>query len=122
MAADEERHEAIVRDLYKQTTGEELVNIPEKGVPDIVSAIKDMNPNERTQLIEFIDMAIEAERIAAAFYARGAKLTEDVAARKIFEEMEQEEDGHYNMLVAEKSALAGDDYWFDIGAAGMMEE
>ena len=122
LAADEERHEAIVRDLYKQTTGNELDELPEKGVPDIVRAIRDLNPNEKTQLLELIDMAIEAERIAAAFYGHGAKLTEDAATRKIFEEMEAEEDGHYNMLVAEKSALMGDNYWFDIGSAGMMEE
>jgi len=122
LAADEKRHEAIVRDLYMKTTGKELGELPEKGVPDIVRAIKDMNPNKRTQLLELIDMAIEAERIAAAFYSRGAKLTTDIATRKIFEEMEAEEDGHYHMLVAEKSALMGDNYWFDIGSAGMMEE
>jgi rubrerythrin len=122
LAADEERHEAIVRELYKQTMGKELGEIPDKGVPDIVSAIRDMNPNKRTQLLELIDMAIGAERIAAAFYGRGVKLTDDPATRKIFEEMEAEEDGHYNMLIAEKSALLGDNYWFDIGSAGMMEE
>ena len=122
LADDEKRHERIVCDFYRQILGKEPQNLPEKGVPDIVKAIRSMNPTERTDLLKLLDMAIEAELLAAKFYARGAKLTDDSKTRKAFEELAKEEEGHYNMLVAEKSALSGDLYWFSMGDTGIMEE
>jgi len=122
LADDEKRHERIVCDFYRQILGREPRDLPEKGVPDIVKAIKSMNLTDKTQLMQLLDMAIEAELLAAKFYARGAKLTDDSKTRKAFEELAAEEDGHYNMLVAEKSALSGGLYWFSMGDTGIMEE
>lgn len=122
LADDEKRHEKIVVDFYRKILGKEPRNLPDKGVPDIVKAIGSMNLKEKTQLLELLDMAIEAELISAKFYARGARITDDSKTRKTFEELAAEEDGHYNMLVAEKSALSGDLYWFSMGDTGIMED
>jgi rubrerythrin len=122
LAEDEKRHERIVCDFYRQILGKEPQNLPDKGVPDIVKAIRSMNINEKTDLMRILDMAIEAELLAAKFYDRGAKLTEDLKTSRVFEELAAEEDGHYNMLVAEKSALSGDLYWFSREDPTIMEE
>jgi rubrerythrin len=122
LAEDEKRHERIVCDFYRQILGKEPQNLPEKGVPDIVKAIRSMNITEKTDLMRILDMAIEAELLAAKFYDRGAKLTDDLKTSRVFEELAAEEDGHYNMLVAEKSALSGDLYWFSREDPSIMEE
>ena len=122
LADDEKRHEKIVCDFYRKILGREPKDLPDKGMPDIVNAIKSIELDDKTQLIKLLDMAIDAELLAARFYARGAKLTSDSKTRNAFEELAAEEDGHYNMLVGEKSALAGDLYWFSMGDMGLMEE
>ncbi len=122
LAEDEKRHEGIMVDLYRKTLGREPRDLPEKGIPDIVGAISAMTVNDKSQLLNVLDMAIEAELIAARFYQKGAALTQDPKTRGIFEQLEKEEDGHYNFLVAEKSALSGDFYWFSMGESSMMEE
>jgi rubrerythrin len=122
LAEDEKRHEKIMADLYRKTLGREPKDLPEKGIPDIVGAISAMTVSDRSQLLQVLDMAIEAELVAAKFYQRGATLAADPKTRSIFEQLEKEEDGHYNFLVAEKSALSGDLYWFSMGESSMMEE
>jgi len=122
LAEDEERHERIIIEIYKKILGKEPQNLPEKGVPDILSAILSMNIGEKSQLIQVLDMAIEAELISARFYHHGVTLTADPQTKRTFEQLEKEEDGHYNFLVAEKSALTGDLYWFTMGDSSLMEE
>ncbi len=122
LADDEKRHERVMVDLYRKTLGREPRDLPDKGIPDIVKAIAGMNINEKSQLLQVIDMAIEAELVSARFYRRGAEISEDSRTKRVFDQLEKEEDGHYNFLVAEKSALSGDLYWFSMGDSGMMEE
>ena len=122
LADDEIRHERIMTDLYRKTLGKEPTELPKKGIPDIVKAITSMNISDRSQLLQVLDMAIEAELIAAKFYHHGTTLTADPRTKRMFEQLEKEEDSHYNFLVAEKSALTGDLYWFALGDSSMMEE
>ena len=122
LAADEKRHQRIVCDFYRQILGKEPRDLPEEGMPDILKAIRSVDVTDKTQLLELLDMAIEAEALSAKFYARGARITEDPKVRMTFEELAAEEDSHFDYLSAEKSALAGDPYWFSIGDSGMMEE
>jgi len=122
LADDEKRHERIVVDFYRQILGKEPQNLPEKGVPDILKAIKSMNLTERTDLLKLLDMAMDAELLSAKFYAHGARITKDAKTRVAFEELATEEDGHYNMLTAEKAALSGDLYWFSREDPTIMEE
>ncbi|OGC92407.1 MAG: hypothetical protein A2W25_17020 [candidate division Zixibacteria bacterium RBG_16_53_22] len=122
LAEDEKRHLKTVEDIYRKVLGREPQEPPAKGVPDIIRAIAALQINNKTQVLQVLDMAIEAETISAKFYHRGAALASDRKIREIFEELEREEDGHFNYLVSEKAALSGDLYWFSISDSAMMEE
>ena len=122
LAADEKRHLQVVEDLGKKVLGHEFRGPASKGVPDILKAIAALQINNKTQVLQVLDMAIEAETISAKFYQRGASLATDKITREVFEELEREEDAHFNYLVSEKSALSGDLYWFSISDSAMMEE
>jgi len=122
LADDERRHQEIMEDLYRKTLGKEPDSLPARGVPDIIKAIASLRVDDKTQILQVLDMAIEAEAISAKFYHQGARLAIDRKLRAVFEELEKEEDGHFNYLVSEKAALSGDLYWFSISDSAMMEE
>jgi rubrerythrin len=122
LAADELRHKGIMEGLYRKTLGKEPNDLPSKGVPDILRAIAALQVNDKTQVLHVLDMAIEAEAIAAKFYHHGAQISTDTKMRMAFEELEREEDGHFNYLTSERGSLSGDLYWFSINDSAMMEE
>jgi rubrerythrin len=122
LANDEARHQVLMEELYRKILGKEPQALPAKGVPDIIKAIASLRVDDRTQVLGIIEMAIEAETTSAKFYQRGAHIAGDNKTRLIFEELEREEDGHFNYLVSEKAALSGDLYWFSINDSAMMEE
>ena len=108
--------------MFRKVLGKEPQGSASKGVPDILRAIASLKIDDRTQVLGVLDMAIEAETTSAKFYQRGASIATDSKTRKLFEDLEAEEDGHFNYLVSEKSALTGDLYWFSISDSAMMEE
>ena len=112
----------MVVDLYRQILKTEPRDLPSEGIPDILDAIRTMDVTEKTELLKLLDLAMEAELLSAKFYARGAKISDDIKTRKVFDELAREEDGHYNMLAAEKSSLSGDLYWFSRSDPTIMEE
>ncbi len=122
LAEDEKRHLEVVENLYRKILGRVPQDTAAKGVPDILKAISALQIDNKTQVLQVLDMAIEAETISAKFYQRGAALAPDRKIRVIFEELEREEDAHFNYLVSEKAALSGDLYWFSISDSAMMEE
>ncbi len=122
LADDEKRHQALMENLYRTMVGKEPAELPQKGVPDILRAIASLEVGDKTQVIEVIDMAIEAEATSTKFYQRGAAIATEPKLRRIFEELEKEEEGHYNYLQSEKAALSGDLYWFSISDTAALEE
>jgi len=122
LAHDERRHQELMENIFRTVLKKEPQLLPAKGVPDILKAIASLQIDNKTQVLQVLDMAIEAEVIATKFYQRGASISTDPQTRKIFEELEREEDSHFQYLVAEKAALSGDLYWFSIGDSAMMEE
>jgi rubrerythrin len=122
LAYDEAKHRVLMEGLYRKILGKEPQELPSRGVPDIIKAIASLQVDNRTQVLGVLDMAIEAETTSAKFYQRGAAIATDNNIRAIFEELEKEEDGHFNYLVSEKAALSGDLYWFSINDSAMMEE
>ena len=122
LAEDEGRHQKLMENLYRAILKKEPQQLPDKGVPDILKAISSLEINNKTQVLQVLDMAIEAEVIATKFYHRGAFIATDSKTRQVFEELEREEDSHFQYLTAEKAALSGDLYWFSIGDSAMMEE
>ena len=122
LAEDETRHREIVENLYRQVVGGEPPHVSSDAADEIMTAISDIKVDDKTHILDLLDKAINAEAISAKFYRQGAALVETPEAAKIFQKLENEEDGHYNYLMAERSALLGDLYWFSIPEAGMMEE
>jgi rubrerythrin len=122
LANDERRHQALIENFFRTLLNREPQMLPVKGVPDILKAIASLQINNKTQVLQVLDMAIEAEVTATKFYQHGASIATDPKVRQVFEEMEREEDSHFQYLVAEKAALSGDLYWFSIDDSAMMEE
>ncbi len=122
LAGDEMRHKRLMEEMYRKMIGKEPETLPTRGVPDILKAVASLQINDRTQVMHVLDMAMEAELAAAKFYNHGATISPDSKTRSVFEQLVHEEDGHYNYLAAEKSALTGDLYWFSINDSAMLEE
>jgi rubrerythrin len=122
LAGDEVRHEKALKAIYKSIYGDELTDIPEKGV-GVLSKFFD-NPEGREDMteIQYIDLAIEAELAATEYYKKQAKLAESEKFRKIYDSMAAEEFSHFELLQAEKDALSGNYYWFSFGDSSPMEE
>ncbi|MGB7061191.1 MAG: ferritin family protein [Candidatus Zixiibacteriota bacterium] len=116
LAADERRHRELLEAHYKKlTSGKEFPFDPAK-----LKTIK-VEIRDNTTASEALDIGIKAEKEAYEFYSRSADETQDADAKKMFSMLAEQEDRHYNLLTAEKQALTGQFYWFDIGTPGMME-
>lgn len=121
MAADEVIHEKRLRDLYSKMIGGDAGQLPKEGADIFKSVFGDRKLDERDKF-EFLDLAIESELKAAKLYKDGEQKSDDPAVRKVFAELVAEEDGHYNMLMAEKESLRGNIDWFSYDGQSMMEE
>ncbi|MFH2056376.1 MAG: ferritin family protein [bacterium] len=121
MAADEVVHERRLRELYDKVIGGDPADLPKTGLDIYQQAFGERDLTEADKF-KFIDLAMEAELDAARRYKKGEQATDDPAVAKVFAELVAEEDGHYNMLIAEKEALRGNIDWFSFGEQAMMEE
>ncbi len=122
LAEDEVRHEKALRSIYKKIYGDELTEVPAKGV-GVLSAFFD-NPEGREDMTEmqYIELAILAELAATKYYKEEAKDATDEEFKKIFEGMAAEEFSHFELLQAEKDALSGNYSWFSYDESSPMEE
>lgn len=116
LASDEKRHRELLKAHYKKTTGgKEFPFDPTK-----LKAIQ-VEVRDNTTAAEALDIGIKAEKEAYEFYSKAAEEIEEPDAKKMFLMLAEQEDGHYNLLTAEKQALTGQFYWFDSDTPGMME-
>jgi rubrerythrin len=116
LAMDEHRHRTLLEGHYKKTTGGKDFPFDARKVKKIQVEIKD-----GTSAAEALDIGIKAEKEAYEFYSKSATEAKDPEAKKMFLMLAEQEDRHYNLLTAEKQAVIGQFYWFDMGAPGMME-
>jgi rubrerythrin len=63
------------------------------------------------ELRELLDMALDREIAAQAFYIAGQKKTEDPGAISLMKELETEEEKHYEWIKKFKDAGGGDGDW-----------
>jgi rubrerythrin len=119
LSADEMGHRDTLKGWYSRLFGEEFVE-SEAGIKG--SEIGDIPINERSGAVEALDTAIEAELKANEFYLSEAGKAEDPELKRMFEKLAQQEMGHYDLLTAEKNALTGGFYWFDIDSSGFLED
>lgn len=122
LAEDEVRHEKALKKIYKKIYGEELTDIPEKGVGVLSKFFDSPEGREDMSEIQYISMAIEAELAATKYYKEQAEEATDEEFGKIYEGMAAEEFCHYELLQAEKDALGGNYFWFQMDDGSPMEE
>lgn len=116
LASDEKRHREILEKWYEKESGQKF-RVDSSQVKKIDVKIKDT-----TSAFEAIDIAMEAERQAYLFYTDAAGKTKNEDAKKMLQALAKEEDGHYLKLSAERNALSGGFYWFDIEGSGFVED
>ncbi len=121
LAMDEVNHERTLRALYKKFVGKDVSELPAEGLAIFKNAFGD-RPLAEADKFRMIELAMEAERLTAKHYKDGEAKATDPQTRKVFAELTAEEDGHYDMLAAEREALRGNINWFSYEGSGMMEE
>jgi len=116
LASDEKRHRELLEDYYKKISGGKEFPFD----PDKVKKI-DVDVRDNTAASEALDIGIKAEKEAYEFYSKSAEQTRDPDARKMFLMLAEQEDRHFNILMAEKQALIDQFYWFSLDTPGIME-
>lgn len=119
---DEKRHKAILLDLYKKHVGGEIGELPKHGLTALASVFEKGKLESLKSEMEYINLAIEAELAATKFFKEAAGKVKDPAMKGILENLSEEEDSHYNILMAEKQALGGNYYWFGTGEGAPLED
>ncbi len=119
---DERRHGAILVDIYEKIIGGEVGELPSEGVGPLAAIFTNEKYKELKSEQEFISLAIEAELATMKFYKEMASNESDNELKNLFNNLTEEENGHYEILMAEKEALAGNYYWFSSTGTAPMED
>jgi rubrerythrin len=119
LSGDERGHRDTLKEWYTRLFETEFVE-DEQAIKD--SEISGLEIRKEAGAIEALDIAIEAESKANDFYLAEAEKAEDPELKKMFESLAQQEKGHYDLLTAEKNALTGGFYWFDMDQSGFLED
>lgn len=119
LAEDENIHRDKLSAWFLKLTGTEFRAEKEKLEKSEIdpSLIKEVNG-----AMEALDIAIDAESRANAFYLEQAAGTADKDLKKLYADLAKEEEGHYALLSAEKNSLMGGFYWFDMDSIPFMED
>jgi rubrerythrin len=119
---DEARHRAGLMELYRKYVGGEPGTLPARGVSPLEEAFVKGGLKKFKSEVEYINLAIKAEIAAAKFYKEAAASVDETEFKDILEQLSDEESGHYEILMAEREALAGNYHWFIADSAGAMED
>lgn len=118
---DEIRHEKTLREIYGNLVGGEPGQLPEHGIGVLSEVFRRGHLEERKTEQEFIALAIEAELAATRFYQDKREATDNPEYRALFDRLAEEEHGHFELLQAEREALAGNYYWFSYDEGAPLE-
>jgi rubrerythrin len=119
---DEIRHKETLVAIFDQYVGGDIGKLPAKGISALAQVFRRGHVLERRSEMEFINLAIEAELAATKYYREERDLVEDPSFRKIFDELAEEEHGHFELLQAEKEALGGNYSWFGYDDGAPLED
>lgn len=117
LADDEKRHRQNLEERFEQESGGKMFIFDPKRAKRV-----EVNVDDQASAVDAVDLAIEAEKAAYEFYKGAAEKTKDENGRRMFENLAEEEDRHYETLRAEREALLGSPYWFSINEQRSMEE
>ena len=119
LSEDEKGHRDTLKGWYSRLFETEFIESEEEINS---SEIGDIQISGQAGAMEALDIAIEAESRANDFYLAEAEKAENPELKKMFESLAEQEKGHYDLLTAEKNALTGGFYWFDIDSSGFPED
>lgn len=119
---DEHRHRAILIQLFKNVVGGDVGSLPDEGISPLAKAFDKGKLKKLGNEIEYINLAIEAELAATKFYKEGIQAVDDAEFKKILDELADEENSHYELLMAEREALSGNYFWFSADGTAPMED
>jgi rubrerythrin len=108
LAAEEQRHERILKSLLKRWTGEDDPPIPRASLFPLTEMINDDMSHEQA-----LEKAIELERAAAKRYIEASRMAQDDSGRRQLEYLAEFERTHERILVSELEALKKDEGWFE---------
>ncbi len=118
---DEKRHKATLIEIFHKHIGDEIGELPPRGINALAEVFRRGHLEERKSEMEFLNLAIEAEIAATKYYQEQRELIKDSTFQAIFDQLADEENGHYQLLMAEKEALSGNYYWFEYDESSPME-
>jgi rubrerythrin len=119
---DEVRHKKTLYEMYDRFVGGEVGELPEKGLSALTEVFRKGQVETLTTEMQFINLAIEAELAATKFYQDERESSDDPEFRALFDRLADEEHGHYEILQAEKQALAGNYSWFSLDSTQPLED
>ena len=116
LADDEKRHRRLLEDRFeKEGAGEKFVFDPDRAKKVHVDV------DSQTSAVDAVQLAIEAEKSAREFYKQAVDKTQIEEGKRMFMDLAQDEDRHYEILIAEREALLGGPYWFSDDEQRLME-
>ena len=118
---DEIRHKETLRAIFEKHVGGEIGELPERGINALADVFRKGRLQERTTEMEFLSLAIEAELAATKYYQEERDLVDDPTFQEIFDQLADEEHGHFELLQAEKDALSGNYSWFGYDEGAPLE-
>ncbi len=118
---DEIAHKKVLYDLYAEHVGGEVGDLPDKGLTALADVFRKGHLEDLKSEMEFINLAIEAELAATKYYREHHESTDNAAIKEIFGRLADEENTHYELLMAEREALAGNYFWFGYDETSPME-
>ena len=118
---DEIRHKETLIDLFDKHIGGEIGELPPKGINALAEVFQKGHLEQRKNEIDFINLAIEAELAAMKYYQSERDLIDDEEFKKIFDQLAEEEQSHYEFLQAERDAISGNYYWFSLDESSPLE-
>jgi len=119
LSEDEDGHRVKLEAWFERLVGDRFSARNDKVEQSEIRGIK---LDEQTGALEALNLAIEAEAKAREFYAERAKKTEIPELKKLFDNLSEEEAGHFNLLEAERNSIIGGFYWFDLDSTSFLED
>lgn len=118
LAMEEKRHEALLRNIYKDKSGEERVPLPpgDSGFPDSAKM-------EKMSMEKLLGLAIEKEIESEKLYRIASDKAEDTNTASMLTYLSEMEKQHRSVLELEMKNLKNNSDWFekDLGTNIQLE-
>lgn len=109
LEGEEEKHRALLEDLYAKTFPQAPLSLPETSpIPPVTRALK-----KELTLKKLFQVAMEAEQKSEAFYAHLAAEIKDPTGKSMLSYLSQMERGHYQLLKGEYEVVVAYPDYFD---------